>query len=55
MTTFLDSHHVGLIEGVMRGAGVRAEVSVRLASLASCDFLVEWTAADRYEKVSSIT
>jgi uncharacterized protein (TIGR02265 family) len=54
MTTFLDSHHVGLLEGVTRAAGTQAQISVKPSSLSSCDFLVEWHGGDRYEKPSSI-
>jgi len=54
ITTFLDSHHVGLLEGVTRAAGASVEITVNLSSIASCDFLVEWGAGDRYEKPSSI-
>ena len=42
MYTFLDSHHVGVFEGVARACGVRAEVRVRLSSLVAGDMLITW-------------
>ena len=47
ITTFLDSHHVGVFEGVARSGGARAEIAVKLSSIASCDFLIEWGETDR--------
>lgn len=39
---FLDSHHVGAFEGVMRHAGVHGQVLVAMRNRASADFLLEW-------------
>lgn len=40
--TFLDSHHVGIFEGLAYACGVHAEVRVRLASLVAGDVRVTW-------------
>ena len=42
MYTFLDSHHVGVFEGVARASGVHAEVLVRLRSLVAGDMRISW-------------
>jgi uncharacterized protein (TIGR02265 family) len=47
VTSFLDSHHVGVIEGIARAVGVRVEISVKLSSIASGELLVEWPAGGR--------
>jgi len=39
---FIDSHHVGIFEGVMRACGVRGSVRVRLDSPSSGEFLLTW-------------
>jgi uncharacterized protein (TIGR02265 family) len=55
VTTFLDSHHVGVFEGIVRSVGLRAEISVKLSSISAGEFLLEWPAGERYENTSSIT
>jgi uncharacterized protein (TIGR02265 family) len=47
VTTFLDSHHVGVFEGVVRSAGLRAEISVKLSSLSDGELLLEWPVGER--------
>ena len=42
MYTFVDSHHVGVFEGVARACGVRAESTVRLHSLVAGDMRLTW-------------
>jgi Protein of unknown function (DUF2378) len=39
---FLDSHHVGIFEGVMRACGVKGSVRVRLDSTVSGELLLTW-------------
>jgi uncharacterized protein (TIGR02265 family) len=39
---FLDSHHVGTFEGVMRFAGAKGRVSIASRSASSADFLLTW-------------
>jgi uncharacterized protein (TIGR02265 family) len=39
---FLDSHHVGTFEGILRFAGVNGAVRVASRSPASADFLLTW-------------
>jgi uncharacterized protein (TIGR02265 family) len=39
---FLDSHHVGTFEGVLRYAGVQGSVKIRTRGPGSADFLIEW-------------
>jgi uncharacterized protein (TIGR02265 family) len=40
---FLDSHHVGIVEGLCRMCGVRADVRIWTEGLASGQFHVRWT------------
>ncbi len=42
---FLDSHHVGIFEGVMRACGVKGSVRVRLDSPVSGEILLTWTSS----------
>jgi hypothetical protein len=42
---FLDSHHVGNFEGVLRFAGVKGVVRIASRSPTSADFLLTWDAA----------
>jgi uncharacterized protein (TIGR02265 family) len=39
---FLDSHHVGILEGTMRHAGVRGSVRIRPLAPGAMDFLCSW-------------
>ena len=39
---FLDSHHVGALEGALKHAGVDGRVLIHSRSRSSADFLVEW-------------
>jgi len=39
---FLDSHHVGIFEGVMRACGVNGSVRIRLDSATSGDYRLQW-------------
>jgi hypothetical protein len=39
---FLDSHHVGTFEGVLRFAGVKGVVRMASFGPASADFLLTW-------------
>jgi hypothetical protein len=39
---FLDCHHVGAFEGVLRYAGVEGQVRLRMLSPQDADFLVTW-------------
>lgn len=39
---FLDSHHVGVFEGVLRHARVQATIQLRARSPADADFLLSW-------------
>lgn len=39
---FLDSHHVGVMEGVLRYAGVRGHVRVRPMGPGAMDYLLTW-------------
>jgi uncharacterized protein (TIGR02265 family) len=39
---FLDSHHVGTFEGVLRFAGVSGKVRIRSYTPTRADFLLEW-------------
>jgi uncharacterized protein (TIGR02265 family) len=39
---FLDSHHVGAFEGVLKRAGVRGRVLIARRSRAAADLLLEW-------------
>jgi uncharacterized protein (TIGR02265 family) len=39
---FLDSHHVGTFEGVLRYAGTRGSVKIASRSPTSADFLLAW-------------
>lgn len=39
---FLDSHHVGAFEGVLKRAGVRGRVSIARRGRAAADLLLEW-------------
>jgi uncharacterized protein (TIGR02265 family) len=39
---FLDSHHVGTFEGVLRHAGVKGTVQIASRSATSADFLLSW-------------
>lgn len=39
---FLDSHHVGAFEGVLKFAGVRGRVRVAMRTPSAADFLLEW-------------
>jgi len=40
---FLDSHHVGVLEGTMRYAGVRGTVRIRMREAGSADLLCTWS------------
>jgi uncharacterized protein (TIGR02265 family) len=40
---FLDSHHVGTFEGVLKYAGVRGRVRIVMHSRCAADFLLEWS------------
>jgi hypothetical protein len=42
---FLDSHHVGNFEGLLRFAGVRGAVRIASRSPTSADLLLTWGAA----------
>lgn len=42
VTWFLDSHHVGTFEGVLRFAGVRGAVKIRARGPTSADLLCTW-------------
>jgi hypothetical protein len=39
---FLDCHHVGVFEGLMKHAGARGRVRIDSRSLSSADLLLEW-------------
>jgi uncharacterized protein (TIGR02265 family) len=39
---FLDSHHVGALEGALKHAGANGRVLIHSRSRSSADFLVEW-------------
>jgi hypothetical protein len=39
---FLDSHHVGTFEGVLRFAGVQGTVRIASRSATSADLLLTW-------------
>jgi uncharacterized protein (TIGR02265 family) len=39
---FLDSHHVGAFEGVLKRAGIRGRVSIAPRGRAAADLLLEW-------------
>jgi uncharacterized protein (TIGR02265 family) len=39
---YLDCHHVGVFEGVMRHAGVRGKVTIRMQGPAAADFRCTW-------------
>jgi uncharacterized protein (TIGR02265 family) len=39
---FLDSHHVGVLEGVLAACGMKGNIKVRLDSPVSGDFLCSW-------------
>ena len=39
---FLDSHHVGAFEGVLRHAGVKGSVSIHCLGPGRGDMLVQW-------------
>jgi hypothetical protein len=39
---FLDSHHVGTFEGVMKFAGVEGAVRIASRGAATADFLLRW-------------
>jgi uncharacterized protein (TIGR02265 family) len=39
---FLDCHHVGVFEGLMKHAGTRGRVRIDSRSLSSADLLLEW-------------
>ena len=39
---FLDSHHVGAFEGVLKFAGVRGEVLINPCGPGACDLLLTW-------------
>jgi uncharacterized protein (TIGR02265 family) len=41
---FLDSHHVGAFEGVLRYAGVRGDIKIREHGPGTADFRIEWDA-----------
>jgi uncharacterized protein (TIGR02265 family) len=43
---FLDSHHVGTFEGVLKFARVRGRVRIAMRSHCSADFLLEWSEND---------
>jgi uncharacterized protein (TIGR02265 family) len=45
--TFLDSHQIGILEGVCAACGVRADVTVWTEGLARGEFLVSWKPAAR--------
>jgi uncharacterized protein (TIGR02265 family) len=40
--SFIDSHHVGVFEGVMKYAGVRGRVRIWRTGAASAELLLEW-------------
>lgn len=40
---FLDSHHVGTFEGVLKFAGVRGSVRIAMRTRSAADFLLEWS------------
>jgi hypothetical protein len=40
---FLDSHHVGVLEGAMRHAGKRGQVLIKMLSQNDADLLCRWT------------
>jgi len=42
---FLDSHHVGTFEGILRFAGVKGSVQIANRGLASADLLLTWDAS----------
>lgn len=42
VANFIDSHHVGVFEGIARASGVRVDVKVRLDSISSGEFLLTW-------------
>jgi uncharacterized protein (TIGR02265 family) len=44
ITSFLDCHHVGVFEGVLRHAGVEGDVSIHAHSLKDADFLLRFRA-----------
>lgn len=46
---FLDSHHVGTFEGVLRYAGVSGGVRIAARGRTAADFLLEWSAAPEPE------
>ena len=39
---FLDSHHVGTFEGLLKFAGVQGRVTLAMRGHAAADFLLEW-------------
>ena len=39
---FLDSHHVGCLEGATKAIGIDAKIKIRLETWASGEFLCEW-------------
>ena len=41
--TFLDSYHVGVVEGTLKACGVDGEVLVKMTSPTDGDMLVRWT------------
>jgi uncharacterized protein (TIGR02265 family) len=42
VANFLDSHHVGVFEGIGRAFNVRVDVKVRLDTISSGDFSLSW-------------
>ena len=43
---FLDSHQVGILEGLCRACGVKAEVTLWTEGLSRGEFLVKWRSDD---------
>lgn len=41
--TFIDPHHVGVLEGVMKFSGVKGTVKIRAQGAHAADLLCEWT------------
>jgi uncharacterized protein (TIGR02265 family) len=41
--TFVDPHHVGVLEGVMKFSGVKGTVKIRALGAQAADLLCEWT------------
>ena len=41
--TFIDPHHVGVLEGVMKFSGVKGKVTTRALSSSAADLLCEWS------------